>query len=605
MHLDDGVERAPEAVAAEEPDGLRRRGALRAGVAAAALGAAGWALAGCGPARAARATAAATTGPRPGGAFDVRGYGALGDGHHDDTAAIQKAIAAAHEAGGGTVLLPTGTYAVRTIQLLQNVDLVGENRLSSVLLATGAEGNAVVLHSVSFSRLANFQIKIGVAQPAASGAAVYLDRSFTVFLDDLYVDGAGKGYDGIVVHESTATFIRGFNIYSLRNDAVRVEGPRGNDCYLAGGIINLGQVAGGAGVHLRNFPAGAFNLTDADILQGAYGLLVDGANYLRFENTYFDSSANGALLRSGNLITFSNCWFSNRPGPGLTIGGARGVSVLGGQAANCGGHGILITDQALGVSLVGVQVVGNNTAQRGSDGIRVEGGASYVSVANCIVGNDPGIFQTPGQEVGIHVRADAGGDCAVIGNLLFGNVRAPVVDRLSATGYGAGNLSEPPGSTFVPPSGAVNLAAGVAPAIAMNSPDGKAVTLAPVGSGAAAHYRARFGRAVAKVSHVPAQGDWVTFPLSTLKRGSTYTFMATVWGSGVAYLDVWNGEQDVTSLPVTLISSPQTVSLNVTLPASGLSGNATPQLQVRTHHFPTDVRFRVGVYAAAAHAAKA
>lgn len=596
------AERASDGVSVAGADALRRRGALRAGVAAAALGAAGWALAGCGPARAASATAAQPAGPRPGGSFDVRGYGAVGDGHHDDTAAIQKTIAAAHAAGGGTVLLPTGTYAVRTLQLLQNVDLIGENRTSTVLLATGAQGNVVVLHSVSFSRMANFQIKIGSAKPVGSGAAVYLENAFTVFLDDLFIDGAGKGYDGIVVHESTATFIRGFNIYSLRNDAVRVEGPKGNDCYLAGGIINLGQAKSGAGVHLRDFPAGAFNLTDADILQGAYGLLVEGANYLRFENTYFDSSAKGAVLRSGNLISFSNCWFSNRPGPGLTIGGARGVSVLGGQAANCGGHGILMTDNALGVSLVGVQVIGNNTAQRGADGIRIEGGAAYVSVSNCIVGNDPGIFNTPGQRVGIHVRADAGGDCALIGNVLFGNVQAPVVDRLQTASYEAGNLSKRSGSAFVAPTGAANLAAGVKPGIAMNSPDGKAVTLRTIGSGSTAHYRARFGSAVAKVSNVPVLGDWVSFLLPTLKRGDTYTFTATVWGSGSAYLDVWNGGQDIASLPVTLTAQPQTLTLNVQLPASGLSsGNATPQLQVRTHHFPSDVRFRVGVYGPQGH----
>ena len=44
------------------------------------------------------------------GAFDVRDFGAKGDGETKDTAAIQRAIDAANEAGGGEVLLPKGVY---------------------------------------------------------------------------------------------------------------------------------------------------------------------------------------------------------------------------------------------------------------------------------------------------------------------------------------------------------------------------------------------------------------------------------------------------------------------------------------------------------------
>lgn len=44
--------------------------------------------------------------------YDVTFFGAVGDGIHDDTAAIQAAIDAAGAAGGGEVYLPAGTYAV-------------------------------------------------------------------------------------------------------------------------------------------------------------------------------------------------------------------------------------------------------------------------------------------------------------------------------------------------------------------------------------------------------------------------------------------------------------------------------------------------------------
>jgi len=55
--------------------------------------------------------------------FNVRAFGALGDGSTLDTAAIAKAIAAANAAGGGTVLFPAGTYISGTLELLSNVTL--------------------------------------------------------------------------------------------------------------------------------------------------------------------------------------------------------------------------------------------------------------------------------------------------------------------------------------------------------------------------------------------------------------------------------------------------------------------------------------------------
>ncbi len=42
--------------------------------------------------------------------YDVRSFGAVGDGKTDDTAAFQKALDAATQAGGGTVLAPRGSY---------------------------------------------------------------------------------------------------------------------------------------------------------------------------------------------------------------------------------------------------------------------------------------------------------------------------------------------------------------------------------------------------------------------------------------------------------------------------------------------------------------
>ena len=56
-------------------------------------------------------------------AFDVRKFGAKGDGKALDSPAINKAIDAAAAAGGGTVLFPAGTYRSFSIRLKSNITL--------------------------------------------------------------------------------------------------------------------------------------------------------------------------------------------------------------------------------------------------------------------------------------------------------------------------------------------------------------------------------------------------------------------------------------------------------------------------------------------------
>jgi polygalacturonase len=57
------------------------------------------------------------------GIFNVRAFGAAGDGKSPDTEAINKAIVAAAAAGGGTVLFSAGSYLSYSIHLRSNVDL--------------------------------------------------------------------------------------------------------------------------------------------------------------------------------------------------------------------------------------------------------------------------------------------------------------------------------------------------------------------------------------------------------------------------------------------------------------------------------------------------
>ncbi|MEU1269238.1 glycoside hydrolase family 28 protein [Streptomyces sp. NPDC005799] len=55
--------------------------------------------------------------------FDIRRYGAVGDGTTKNTLAFRRAVEACHEAGGGHVVVPEGVFLTGAIHLLSGVDL--------------------------------------------------------------------------------------------------------------------------------------------------------------------------------------------------------------------------------------------------------------------------------------------------------------------------------------------------------------------------------------------------------------------------------------------------------------------------------------------------
>ena len=77
------------------------------------------------------------------GVYDVRAFGATGDGKTIDSPAINKAIETAAAAGGGTVRFPAGTYLSYSIRLKSNITLYidqGAEILAANRLVHGGEG---------------------------------------------------------------------------------------------------------------------------------------------------------------------------------------------------------------------------------------------------------------------------------------------------------------------------------------------------------------------------------------------------------------------------------------------------------------------------------
>jgi polygalacturonase len=90
-------------------------------------------------ARGARAQAAPMPNAGPGTVFNVRFYGAVGDGKANDTAALNRAIKAA-AVQGGTVFVPSGSYACYSIHLTSSIALYLDQGATILAAETPREG---------------------------------------------------------------------------------------------------------------------------------------------------------------------------------------------------------------------------------------------------------------------------------------------------------------------------------------------------------------------------------------------------------------------------------------------------------------------------------
>jgi hypothetical protein len=108
--------------------------------------------------------------PTPKVVANVRNAGAKGDGVSDDTDAFGRAIIQAHEAGGGAVLVPAGTYRIEGMVRLKH---------SRVVLRGEGVGKTVLDFPNSLSAVQGKRIKDGKSMWSWSGGLVWIGPADT------------------------------------------------------------------------------------------------------------------------------------------------------------------------------------------------------------------------------------------------------------------------------------------------------------------------------------------------------------------------------------------------------------------------------------------
>ncbi len=173
--------------------------------------------------------------------FNVKSFGAKGDGVVDDTVAIQTAATAAFDAGGGVVFFPAGTYNHTAITFSHGVRFQGAALQSVTLAYQATTGSAFAsLDQTSTRQFIGFS-DLNILGPGSGNTAVGLNLSgishsdyvrlnigefgTQILLDGtlggstlynkfdhvrMYANSASSGFDGVVVRGSAnaQTWIR-------------------------------------------------------------------------------------------------------------------------------------------------------------------------------------------------------------------------------------------------------------------------------------------------------------------------------------------------------------------------------------------------------------
>jgi polygalacturonase len=213
--------------------------------------------------------------------FDIRTYGAVGDGKTVDTPAINKAIEAAAAAGGGTVLFPAGTWLCFSIHLKSHVALyLAQN--ATILAADSPLPNGTTGYNGG---------TYDAAEPNTAWDP-YQDYGHNHWHNSLLW---GEDLNDISITGPGLIYGKGLSFGGNR-------APRGNYPLYKAEQPGVGNKA----IALKNCRNVIFR--DFSILKGGhFGLLLTGVDNLTIDNLKIDTDRDGMDIDCCKNVHVSNC----------------------------------------------------------------------------------------------------------------------------------------------------------------------------------------------------------------------------------------------------------------------------------------------------------
>ena len=274
--------------------------------------------------------------------FNVKAYGAVGNGATDDQAAIQTAIDAAKTAGGGKVFFPQGTYLLtathvsvpETHLILSNADNVELSGVGtgSVLKANTADKDIIrLINGTNDNRILDLALRrvtCSLTNAITTGAT-----SFDVTCP---ISEPATPFQARITDLSAASnieFVSVTNVTGGTWTVMRVQNGPANRAFDAGDEVQI-AVAGANGIHIVQ-PGGAVDhlwLENLDISHQWNGIYASNSRPKAImSNIIVTVGANdGINLEMNNDEILDNLQLNRNARTGLRIGGNATVACEGG-----------------------------------------------------------------------------------------------------------------------------------------------------------------------------------------------------------------------------------------------------------------------------------
>lgn len=297
--------------------------------------------------------------------FNVRTYGATGDGKTLDTPAINKAIEAVAAAGGGTLLLPAGTYRCFTIRLKSKVDIHLSHGCTILAADSPKPGETTGESGGTYD-------PAGPAQPWEA----YQDYGHNHWPNSL---SCGENISDFSITGPGLIHGKGLS--------------RGGYGSATGPVFMAGQSGvGNKAIALKN--CHNVLLRDFSVLKGGhFALLATGVDTLTIDNVLVDTDRDGFDIDCCHNVRVSNCTVNSPNDDGIcpkssyALGYARTTENL--TIANCfvtGGY--VIGSLIDGTWKRSTRGRGNGRIKCGTES---NGGFRNIAISNCVLEGSKGI----------------------------------------------------------------------------------------------------------------------------------------------------------------------------------------------------------------------
>lgn len=367
-------------------------------------------------------------------------YNAVGDGITDDTAAIQAAITAVGEAGGGQVFLPAGTYKL-SAQLsvpYDGVSIVGVNRTASLLQQTTASAPIISVDKKYFTAKDLGFSYTSTPTEGAYGILIGGVNSGFAILENLWIWQANIG---IALITTNGINMQNIDMRDTETNCIYIEDTI--DVRLNGFAFDCGnQTRNSLGAIRLIDLVEALTISDGDIINGAYSLTTDASSYTirtrpagnKFTSVWFDTSDGGCFLKNCVDMDFVECWFSNCNEHNIRLDVCDGIRFTGGQTLSSRKHGAYVTSDAKRVSFVNFSAKENSVGSSGTyHGIYIAPDTTDFRVQSCTVAGPALYSATLYQGYGVFVDTGASDRYIIADNFVTGNFTGGVSDSGSGS----------------------------------------------------------------------------------------------------------------------------------------------------------------------------